>query len=230
MATKRPSEFHVADFDDTNLPHIGGLKRRGIMLVLSAPAGAGKTTLTHLLLEQDPDVTLSVSATTRAKRVNEEHGKHYHFVTVPEFQHMLAERELLEHTKFNGNYYGTPRAPVIKALEEGRDVLFDMDGPGVRQVAANARADLVSVFILPPSYEEMQARLIKRGDPEDIIQARLKMADQEMAQYDQYDYVLINRDLKDSIYKLRTILGAERMKRSRLQGFDEFIKKLRKQN
>jgi guanylate kinase len=229
MTQKRHSEFHIAEFDDSTLPHIGGLKRRGLMLALSSPSGAGKTTMTRKLLELDPDVTLSVSATTRGMRPGEEHGKHYYFVTVPEFQKMVAERELLEHTKYQDNYYGTPRAPVMKALEEGRDVLFDIDARGVEQLAAFARPDLVSVFILPPSLEEMENRLRTRAtDSDEAIMRRLANAGYEISHYDKYDYVLINRNLEDSMYKLRTILGAERMKRNRLRGFDEFVKRLTK--
>lgn len=229
MTSKRYSEFHVAEFDDSQLKHIGGLKRRGLMLALSSPSGAGKTTLTRRLLELDPDVMLSVSATTRAPREGEEHGKHYYFHSVAEFQKMVAERELLEHTKYQGNYYGTPRAPVMHALEDGRDVVFDMDTNGVEQVAAFARDDLVSVFILPPSLEEMEQRLRTRAtDTDEVILRRLQNAGIEIANYNKYDYVLINRHLDDSMYKLRTILGAERMKRTRLRGFDDFVKKLTK--
>ena len=229
MPSKRRSEFHVADFDESKLKHIGGLKRRGLMLALSSPSGAGKTTMTRRLLELDPDVLLSVSATTRAKREGEEHGKHYFFHSVEEFQKMVAERELLEHTKYQGNYYGTPRAPVMEALEKGQDVVFDMDTNGVEQVAAFAREDLVSVFILPPSLEEMEQRLRTRAtDTDEVIQKRLQNAGKEIAHYDKYDYVLINRDLEDSMYKLRTILGAERMKRTRLRGFHDFVRRLTK--
>lgn len=229
MPSKRRSEFHVADFDESKLKHIGGLKRRGLMLALSSPSGAGKTTMTRRLLELDPDVLLSVSATTRAKREGEEHSKHYFFHSVEEFQKMVAERELLEHTKYQGNYYGTPRAPVMEALEKGQDVVFDMDTNGVEQVAAFAREDLVSVFILPPSLEEMEQRLRTRAtDTDEVIQKRLQNAGKEIAHYDKYDYVLINRDLEDSMYKLRTILGAERMKRTRLRGFHDFVRRLTK--
>ncbi len=230
MATRRrTSEFHVAEFDESKLKHIGGLKRRGLMLALSSPSGAGKTTMTRKLLELDPDITLSVSATTRGPRPGEEHGKHYFFHSVEQFQKMVAERELLEHTKYQGNYYGTPRGPVMEALESGRDIVFDLDTNGVEQLAAFARADLVSVFILPPSIDEMEQRLRTRAtDTEEVILRRLQNAGKEIANYDKYDDVLINRDLEDSMYKLRTILGAERMKRTRLRGFHDFVKKLTK--
>lgn len=229
VSKKRLSEFHVGDFDDSVLPHIEGLKRRGLMLALSSPSGTGKTTLTRKLLEFDPDVQISVSATTREPRPGEHDGVHYHFVTVPEFQRMVAEKELLEHTKIHGNYYGTMRKQVVKALESGKDVLFDIDTPGVEQLAAFARDDLVSVYILPPSLQEMENRLRSRGqDSEEVIQRRMKDADGQISHYDKYDYVIINRHLDDSLYKLRTILGAERMRRIRLKGFSDFVDTLRK--
>lgn len=222
--SRRKSEFHVGDFDDSNLPHIDGLQRRGLMLALSSPSGAGKTTMTRTLLDTDPDVQISISATTRKPRPGEEDGKHYYFVTVEEFQRMVAEKELLEHTKIHGNYYGTPRKPVVEALENGRDVLFDIDTPGVEQLAAFARPDLVSVFILPPSVDEMNRRLHSRGqDSESVIKKRMHDALAQMGEVSKYDYVILNRDLQDSMYKLRTILGAERMKRHRLQGLAQFV-------
>lgn len=225
--TRRLSEFHVGEFDDSSLPHLDGFSRRGLMLALSAPSGTGKTTMTRQLLEQDNDVELSVSATTREPRAGEENGVHYHFISKPEFQRLVAEKELLEHTKIHGNYYGTIRENVVKALDEGRDVMFDIDTPGVEQLAAFARKDLVSVFILPPSFEEMAKRLRRRGqDSEEVITRRLADAKNQIPKYDQYDYVIINRDLEDSMLKLRTILGAERMKRSRLRGLEDFGNRL----
>jgi guanylate kinase len=221
---RRKSEFHVGDFDDSQLPHIQGLRRRGMMLALSSPSGAGKTTMTRHLLETDPDVQISISATTRDPRPGEEHGKHYFFVTVSEFQRMVAERELLEHTKIHGHYYGTPRQPVVDALVSGKDILFDIDTPGVEQLEAFAREDLVSIFILPPSPAEMKSRLHSRGqDSEEVIQKRMDDAEGQMREYYKYDYVILNRHLEDSMYKLRTILGAERMKRHRLQGLPDFV-------
>lgn len=229
VSKKRLSEFHVGDFDDSKLPHIDGLKRRGLMLALSSPSGTGKTTMTRKLLETDPDVQISISATTRNPRPGEEQGIHYHFIAIPEFQRLVAEKELLEHTKIHGNYYGTIRKPVVEALEAGRDVLFDIDTPGVEQLAAFAREDLVSVFILPPSLEEMEKRLRSRGqDSEEVILRRMADAGAQIKEYGKYDYVIINRDLEDSMYKLRTILGAERMRRTRLQGFESFVQTLSK--
>jgi guanylate kinase len=221
---RRKSEFHVGDFDDSSLPHIGGLKRRGLMLALSSPSGAGKTTMTRLLLETDPDVQLSISATTRPIRPKEEHGKHYYFVDTAEFQRMVAEKELLEHTKIHGHYYGTPRQPVINTLTEGKDILFDIDTPGVEQLESFSRQDLVSVFILPPSPAEMKQRLHARGqDSDEVIQRRMNDAEHQLKAFYRYDYVILNRNLEDSMYKLRTILGAERMKRHRLHGMPDFI-------
>lgn len=224
---RRLSEFHVGDFDDSHLEHLDGLNRRGLMLALSAPSGTGKTTMTRKLLEQDGDVELSISATTRAPRNGEEDGVHYHFISKEEFQRLVAEKEFLEHTKIHGNYYGTMREKVVAALEAGHDVLFDIDTPGVEQLAAFARSDLVSVFILPPSFDEMAKRLRARGqDSEEVIKRRLADAENQIIKYDEYDYVIINRDLEDSMLKLRTILGAERMKRSRLRGLDALGERL----
>lgn len=225
---RRLSEFHVGDFDDSGLPHIGGIKRRGLMLALSSPSGAGKTTMTRMLLDADPDVALSVSCTTRAPRPGEENGVHYYFVTMDEFKTLLAEGELLEHTKIHGNYYGTPRKPVMDSLTNGRDILFDIDTPGVEQLGLFAKKDLVSVYILPPSAEEMENRIRKRGqDSDEVIKCRLHDALGQIDHYTEYDYVIINRNLDDSMLKLRTILGAERMKLHRLHGLGEMVATLR---
>ena len=229
----RKSEFHVGQVEG-ELPHIEGLKRRGLMLAVSALSGTGKTTMCKLLLEQDNGIHLSISATTRhPPRPNEVHGVDYYFIDDSEFKRMLAENELLEHTKIHGNYYGTPRGPVEDMLAKGHDVLFEIDTVGVNQIAAFSRADLVSVFILPPSAEEMADRMRNRtSEEESFLQHRL--ADnleqfQPNRNYDfrNYDYVIINKDLDDSMFKLRTILGAERMKRHRLAGLDDFTKTMR---
>ena len=217
------SEFHVGPVKG-EMQHIEGLKRRGLMLAVSAPSGTGKTTMCKLLLEQDDNVQLSISVTTRKPRETEIDGKDYYFVTEDEFKRMLAERELLEHTKIHGNYYGTPRGPVNTILDTGRDILFDIDTPGVNQIAAFSRPDLVSVFILPPSAIEMERRLRGRGiEEEHVIMTRLHDTLDQMVQYPIYDYVIINKDLDDSMFKLRTILGAERMKRARLRGLESFV-------
>jgi len=227
MADKRKSEFHVGDFDDSTLPHIDGLQRRGLMLALSSPSGGGKTTMTRLLLDADPDVSLSVSCTTREMRPGEVDGKHYHFISLDQFKSMLADGEFLEHTKIHGTYYGTPKRPVIETLNDGRDMLFDIDTPGVNALAKFSKEDLVSVFIFPPSADEMEARLYARGrDSEEVIKGRLADSLGQAELYDTYDYVIINRDLEDSMLKLRTILGAERMKLHRLRGLSTFVKEL----
>lgn len=221
---KRLSEFHVGNFDDSNLDHLDGLQRRGLMLALSSPSGAGKTTMSRLLLDADPDVRLSISATTRERRPGETEGEHYHFVSLDKFNSMIAAGELLEHAKFVGNLYGTPRAPVEAILATGKDMLFDIEWQGVRQLAAVAREDLVSVFILPPSTPELERRLHSRArDDAEVIKRRMDEAASEISHYHEYDYVIINRNLEDSMLKLRTILGAERMKRTRLNGLDEFV-------
>lgn len=225
---RRKSEFHVGDFDDSILPHIDGLQRRGLMLALSSPSGGGKTTMTRLLLETDPDVSLSISCTTREQRPGEIDGVHYHFISSEQFKSMLADGEFLEHTKIHGSYYyGTPKQPVLNTLNAGRDILFDIDTAGVNQLAKFSKEDLVSVFIFPPSADEMEARLRKRGrDSEEVIKGRLADSLGQAELYETYDYVIINRDLEDSMLKLRTILGAERMKLHRLRGLSTFVKGL----
>jgi guanylate kinase len=221
------SEFHVGQVGST-LPHIEGLKRRGLMLAVSAPSGTGKTTMCKLLLEQDQGIRLSVSMTTRKPREGEENGKDYYFVDEDEFKRLLVEKELLEHTKIHGNYYGTPRGPVDTILDSGQDILFDIDTAGVNQISAFSRIDLVSVFILPPSASEMERRLRGRAvEEEHVIQTRLRDTIDQMQQHPIYDYVIINKDLEDSMFKLRTILGAERMKRHRLRGIDDFVGTMR---
>ncbi|HEY1097126.1 MAG TPA: guanylate kinase [Alphaproteobacteria bacterium] len=222
------SEFHVGNIA-TELPHIEGLKRRGLMLAVSAPSGTGKTTMCQLLLQQDDNIQLSISATTRhPPRPNEVHGVDYYFVTSDEFKRMLADGELLEHTKVHGNYYGTPRGPVEDILAKGIDILFEIDAVGVNQIAAFSRADLVSVFVLPPSAAEMEARMRNRTkEEESFIQHRLVDNLDQFQHSHNYDYVIINKDIEDSMFKLRTILGAERMKRHRLRGLDNFTKIMR---
>lgn len=225
---RRLSEFHVGDFDDTNLPHISGVQRRGLMLALSSPSGTGKTTMTRMLLETDPDVRLSISCTTRPQRSGEVNGQHYYFISVEKFEELLSQGEFLEHTNIHGNYYGTPKTPVSEALDSGKDILFDIDTKGVEQLGAFSKKDLVSVFILPPSADELEVRLRKRGqDSEEVIKRRLADSLEQTSHWEKYDYVIINRNLDDSMYKLRTILGAERMKLHRLQGLHGFVGDLR---
>jgi guanylate kinase len=228
MPNNRSSEFHVADTPD-GLPKIKGLKRRGLMLVLSSPSGAGKTTMSRSLLEIDEDVTLSISYTTRPQRPGEVDGKHYHFVSIPEFEKMAEDGAFLEHANYAGNWYGTPRQPVMDALAKGLDVLFDIDWQGTQQIAEQARDDLVTVFVFPPTWDELERRLRMRAqDTEEVIQRRLLEAHNEITHYYGYDYVIINRDIEDSMFKLRTVLGAERMRRQRLTGLSDFVRRLNK--
>ena len=209
------------------------IARRGIMLVVSSPSGAGKTTLTRNLLEQEENVSLSISVTTRARRASEIDGVHYHFIPRRRFETMRDADELLEWAEVHGNYYGTPREPVETALAAGRDMLFDIDWQGTQQLYAKMRADVVSVFVLPPSASELKARLERRAeDSGDVITRRLRNAAEEIPHWNEYDYVLVNRDLDKSFARLRAILTAERLKRAlkpNLQGFvSELLADLRK--
>jgi guanylate kinase len=200
------------------------INRRGIMFVLSSPSGAGKTTLSRNLLEQEENVTLSISATTRPRRPSEIDGVHYHFVSKRHFEAMRDGGELLEWAEVHGNYYGTPREPVEKALAEGRDVLFDIDWQGTRQLYDKMRADVVSVFVLPPSASELKARLERRAqDSAEVIAERLRNAAEEILHWNEYDYVLVNRDLDKSFARVRSILTAERLKRVQLPDLENFV-------
>ena len=208
------------------------ISRRGIMLVLSSPSGAGKTTLTRHLLDQenidDPGkLELSVSATTRERRPSEIDGVHYHFRTQRQFEAMRDGDELLEWAEVHGNYYGTPREPVEKALNEGRDVLFDIDWQGTRQLLDKMREDVVTVFVLPPSAQELKSRLVRRAeDSNAVIAQRLKNAAEEFLHWNEYDYILVNRDLDKSFARLRAILTAERLKRIKMRNLEQFVAKL----
>jgi|HubBroStandDraft_1064217.scaffolds.fasta_scaffold29180_6 guanylate kinase len=200
------------------------IARRGLMLVLSSPSGAGKTTLSRMLLD-DPAVDLSISVTTRPRRPAEEDGVHYHFIDRARFDAMVRNGELLEWAEVHGNCYGTPRAPVERALAVGRDVLFDIDWQGTQQVREKARGDLVSVFVLPPSAPELARRLHTRAqDSEDVIRSRMAKAADEMSHWAEYDYVIVNRDLADAFAELRAILAAERLKRERQTGLSDFVR------
>lgn len=203
------------------------IRRRGLMLVLSSPSGAGKTTISRLLLESDTSLTLSVSVTTRAKRPDEVDRRDYSFLDPAAFEKMRAAGDLLEHAKVFGNDYGTPRAPVEKALREGRDVLFDIDWQGARQLKGEASKDVVSIFILPPSTAELHARLRRRAqDPEEVVAQRMKRAPDEIAHWSEFDYVVVNRDIQESVSSVRSILTAERLRRQRQMGLSDFVKGL----
>ena len=204
---------------------LGG--RRGLMLVLSSPSGAGKTSISRRILAEDDDLELSVSATTRKRRPGEVEGKDYHFVTADRFHLMINNREMLEYAKVFDHYYGTPAAPVMATLGEGPDVLFDIDWQGTQQLKDAARDDLVSVFILPPSTAELERRLLSRAqDSKDVVTMRMSKASDEMSHYPEYDYIIINHDLDTSVEAIRHILNAERLKRERQLGLPNFVKSL----
>jgi guanylate kinase len=204
------------------------IRRRGLMMVLSSPSGAGKTTISRMLLERDPNLRISVSVTTRARRPGEVEGRDYYFIDSATFERMVRDGALLEHALVFGNHYGTPRAAVERMLGEGRDVLFDIDWQGTQQLAEKARDDLVSVFVLPPSTAELERRLRARAaDSEDEVQKRMSKASDEMSHWAEYDYVIVNRGLEDSVVKAQAILTAERLKRERQSGLSDFVRDLR---
>jgi guanylate kinase len=196
------------------------------MLVLSSPSGAGKTTLSRRLIDHDRHLTMSVSATTRPPRSNEYEGQDYFFVSPEEFERRVREDAFLEHASVFGHRYGTPRTAVMEALALGRDVLFDIDWQGAQQLKQQ-RDDVVSVFILPPSRAELERRLKARGlDLEDVVQRRMARAGDEMSHWAEYDYVVVNTNLDHAVTEIRTILAAERLKRSRQTGVREFVRSL----
>jgi guanylate kinase len=204
-----------------------GVARRGLMFVLSSPSGAGKTTLSRMLLRADRSVELSVSVTTRPKRRGEIHGRDYYFIDHGRFAAMVKSGDLLEWAEVFGHRYGTPREPVLKALRAGRDVLFDIDWQGTQQLREKARDDLVSVFILPPTVRELERRLHRRAqDSKDIIGARMAKAAGEMSHWPEYDYVIVNIDKRLAFAEVRAILGAERLKRERQIGLSDFVRGL----
>jgi guanylate kinase len=203
------------------------IARRGIMLVVSSPSGAGKTTLTRNLLEQEENVVLSISVTTRQRRPSEIDKVHYHFISQRQFDVMRDSGDLLEWAKVHGSFYGTPREPVERALADGKDVLFDIDWQGTQQLYDKMRDDVVSVFVLPPSAQELKARLERRAqDSPEAITRRLRNAAEEIPHWKEYDYILVNRDLDKSFARLRSILTAERLKRVSPPDLDRFIIKL----
>jgi guanylate kinase len=206
----------------------GGIERRGLMLVLSSPSGAGKTTISRELLARDDNLTLSVSATTRPMRPGETEGVDYLFVDRARFDAMVAEGAFLEHATVFEHCYGTPRAAVEAALSAGRDVLFDIDWQGTQQVAEKARDDLVGVFILPPSTGELERRLRARArDPDAVVRGRMAKAADEMSHWAEYDYIVVNEDVERSVAAVQSILEAERLRRDRRVGLRDFVESLR---
>jgi guanylate kinase len=203
------------------------ITRRGMMLVLSSPSGAGKTTLSRLLREAHPDIVMSISVTTRPPRAGEVDGRDYHFIDAARFEAMQRNGELLEWARVFDNSYGTPRRPAEDALAQGRDVLFDIDWQGTQQLREKARSDLVSVFVLPPSAKELERRLRNRAqDSNDIIGTRMAKAAGEMSHWAEYDYVVVNRDIDKAFADVQAILAAERLKRERQTGLSTFVRGL----
>jgi guanylate kinase len=204
------------------------IRRRGFLLVLSSPSGAGKTTITRRLLERDPTLSLSVSVTTRAPRPGEVDGTDYRFIDQAAFDRMVAQGELLEHATVFGNSYGTPRAPIVAAIEAGDDILTDIDWQGTQQLSASLREDIVTIFVLPPSASALEARLHGRGqDSAAVVAERMAKSSEEMSHWPEYDYVIVNADLDQSVAEAQSIVTAERLKRTRQQGLADFVNRLR---
>ena len=203
------------------------ITRRGLMMVLSSPSGAGKTTLARGLLDNNPSMKLSVSHTTRNPRPNERAGRDYHFCSIEEFETLKEKGEFLETAKVFGHFYGTPKVPVQTALSQGQDVLFDIDWQGTQQLGHHMGEQVVSIFVLPPSMVELEKRLYKRSeDSSHIISLRMSQAASEMSHWAEYDYVIINHSLEKSLASIESILHAERLKRGRQVGLSNFIKAL----
>jgi guanylate kinase len=201
------------------------ISRRGFIMVLSSPSGAGKTTLTRMLLESDPSLSLSISVTTRPRRPNEVDGVHYHFIDHARFDAMVSAGDLLEHASVFGNHYGTPRGPVEAALADGRDIVSDLDWQGTQQLSQTIPQDLVKVFILPPSVGELERRLKARNeDSAEVVAKRMDKAIDEMSHWAEYDYIIINSELDQSLAKLEAIVEAERTKRFRQPGLMDFVR------
>src|SRR6201994_4847208 len=207
-----------------------GVERRGLMFVLSSPSGAGKSTLSRLLIDRVPGLKMSVSAATRPMRPGEGEGRNYHFIDKVRFEAMAANGELLEWATVFDNRYGTPRAPVEVALSAGQDVLFDIDWQGTQQLREKARADVVSVFILPPSAADLEQRLHSRAQDSDaVIRGRMDRASQEMSHWAEYDYIVVNREIDEAFAEVQSILKAERLKRERRTGLTTFVRNLQQQ-
>jgi len=207
------------------------MARKGLLLILSSPSGAGKSTLAKRLMEWDPSLRFSVSATTRAPRAGEEHGRDYYFKSRDEFEALVASGDMLEHAEVFGNFYGSPKGPVDQAMAEGRDTLFDIDWQGGQQIRSSALGrDVVSIFVLPPSIAELDRRLRGRGqDSEEVIAGRMAKSRDEISHWAEYDYVLVNDDLDQTFEALLTILKAERIRRDRQPQLADFVRGLNKE-
>lgn len=204
-----------------------GIRRRGLMLVLSSPSGAGKSTIARALLDSDPGLKLSVSVTTRARRGSEIDGVHYHFVTMREFERLRDSDALLEWAEVHGNCYGTPREPAEAAMTAGRDMLFDIDWQGAKQLKDKRRDDIASIFILPPSMNELKQRLMRRAeDSAKTIETRLHNARTELEHWQEYDYVVVNNDLNQAFSSVKAIVAAERLRLDRQPGLEDFVSEL----
>lgn len=205
-------------------------RRRGVLIALSSPSGAGKTTLSKRLLSQNPDVVLSISCTTRKPRPGEINGQDYDFISVDEFKKRIDDGYFFEWAEVFGRYYGTPKTPVMEAIDEGRDVIFDIDWQGAQIIADQAPADTVRIFILPPSLALLEDRLRKRGqDSDEVIRDRMNRAKDEISHWDEYDYVIVNDDFARALEKLNQALHAERLKRNRHPWLGEFVDALMEQ-
>lgn len=205
-----------------------GVARRGLMLVVSSPSGAGKSSIARLLLEdREMNLSLSVSVTTRARRPSEVEGVHYHFISVAEFERLRDSDALIEYAEVHGNFYGTLRATAEDALADGQDMLFDIDWQGADQLQAKMPADVVSIFVLPPSMKELQSRLHRRAeDSVEVIETRLHNARLEIQKWSKYDYIVINEDLNRSYSSVKAIVTAERLRRDRRPGLFDFVDQL----
>ena len=204
------------------------LQRRGLMLVLSSPSGAGKTSIARQLLNINQELQLSVSVTTRQPRPDEIHGKDYYFITTEEFQNHCHQGDLLEFATVFDHAYGTPRQPVEYQLAQGKDILFDIDWQGTQLLSQSARGDLVTIFILPPSWHELERRLKSRAqDSDETVNKRMAKAQDEMSHWAEYDYVLINDNLQETVHNIQSILTAERLRRSRQLNLHDFIANLK---
>ena len=204
------------------------IRRRGLLLVLSSPSGAGKTTITRRLVSEDPALTLSISVTTRPMRPGEIDGRDYRFIDQRRFDQMVEQEELLEHARVFGNCYGTPRQPIDAALAAGRDVVGDLDWQGTQQLAGKVRPDLVAVFVLPPNAAALEQRLRARAqDSASVVAARMAKSAEEMSHWPEYDYVIVNNTVEDSVAQARAIVTAERLRRERQPGLAEFVESLR---